>query len=224
MCSGPGTLPRVTRGRGLCEPEELRFPSSPAEGPPAHLHSSSVILDKSLQLKNLPCIPEGRRETGCHGNRVERWGGREEGWVFLCRAAWPWGRAQDCPSHPAPRRADSGEAGHWLLRDGAAGAQASPRKGSTGTAPAPSAGSPCHRARTRLPHPPRPWLRPWDRAQLGRMRPLISTWRGGPSTPIPRAQWVGSVSPSADFSLSSLSSDLPHTLGAHGTFHLGKRR
>ena len=48
-------------------------------------------------------------------------------------------------------------------------------------------------------------------------------WRRGPSTPTPRAQWLGSVSPSADFSLSSFS-DLPYTLGAHGMFHLGKRR
>lgn len=151
--------------------------------------------------------------------------GRKEGgiWACLCRVAWPWGSTQDHPSHPAPHRADGSEAGHQLLGDGAAGAQAGPRKGSVGTAPAPSAGSPRHRARTRLPCLPTPRSGPGDRAQRGRMRPLIATWRGVPGTPTPRAQWVGPVSCCGDFSLSSFSSDLPHTLGTYRRLHLGKR-
>lgn len=39
-----------------------------------YLHSSSVILDKSLQLKNFPYIrEEGETETCFHGNRIGKW-------------------------------------------------------------------------------------------------------------------------------------------------------
>lgn len=53
------------------QPEGPPCPSHKVPGPvtlgqpsTAHLHSSSVILDKSLQLKNFPCIQdvEGGRE------------------------------------------------------------------------------------------------------------------------------------------------------------------
>lgn len=41
------------------------FPHFPKSKPPqhTHLHSSSVILDKSLQLKNFPCIQERGRQV-----------------------------------------------------------------------------------------------------------------------------------------------------------------
>lgn len=93
--------------------------------------------------------------------------GRKEGrvWVFLCRAAWPWGRAQDCLAHPAPRRADSSEAGHRLPRDGTAGAQAGLGKGSTGIAPAPLLGLPVTEQGPGCPASPRPTPPPSPPAQ-----------------------------------------------------------
>lgn len=55
---GLGTqVPQFPQRKGCLPP-----PQSP---PPqhTHLHSSSVILDKSLQLKNFPCIQERGRQV-----------------------------------------------------------------------------------------------------------------------------------------------------------------